>query len=357
MAEQLATTNAFRSGLQKYQETYLKSIVENLRGAKIELNGYQRQCVLMAIQKMNDLVNECAWKDNSPVKTINDVDQSSITSCLQQVALMELNVSAYPSEGFISLRGKQMIFSPQGDGWRTLTEKYGRNVKNISEPWVIREDDEFHMPKYLGRQVTPPEWSPAFPPHGKAILVVYSIEKDNGELEWVFSTREDVKSNLLAHINNNLLKDKENGKKIYESILAKSQNMTLDDMLTDKSIILDGKISPSWRGASKEAMIIRKMKNNALKPYPKDYGDTLIAEVVAQASLHEDDIPTIDVSQNNVDETINKKVENEMASLPSPKTTDINEFTMEKEKEKAPVAKKADQKQKEVVDDYEGLPF
>ena len=348
MAEQLQPAPVFKSGLQKVQDTYVASIASSLKSSGIEMTNYQKQCVILAIQKMQDTINA-----NKNIHKFEELDQSSISQTLTQVALMEINLSSYPVEGYLSIKGDKMTINPQGEGWRTLTEKFGRGVKSISEPWLVREGDDFKMPTFKGNGGNPPEWTPSFPPKGKVVLVVYGVEKNDGKWEWLFAHRCDVKNNLLALIQNNLTKGMEKDLNTYNQLMKECENKTLDEILDDASICIRGKVPPAWRSpSSRELMIIRKMKNNAIKNYPKDFKTTIIADAVADLSKNEDEGNIIDVSQNKADEETPKRIDKEVASIASPKVADFeqpkatnNEF-----------AQKA-KKQEEPKQDDEELPF
>ena len=71
MAEQLQTTISYKSGLQKVQETYVASIASSLKNSGIEMSNYQKQCVILAIQKMQDTINA-----NKNIHDFKQLDQS-----------------------------------------------------------------------------------------------------------------------------------------------------------------------------------------------------------------------------------------------------------------------------------------
>jgi len=350
MAEQLTQAPVFKSGLQKVQDTYVASIASSLKNSGIEMSNYQKQCVILAIQKMQDTINA-----NKNIHKFEELDQSSISQTLTQVALMEINLASYPSEGYLAIKGDKMTIAPQGEGWRTLTEKFGRNVKSISEPWLVREGDDFKMPTFKGNGGNPPEWTPAFPPHGKVVLVVYGIEKNDGSWQWLFSSRDDVKNNLLAHIQNNLTKGMDKDLNTYNQLMKECENKTLDEILDDTSICTRGKVSPAWRSpSSRELMIVRKMKNNVLKNYPKDYKTTIIADAVNDIARNEDEGTIIDVSQNKADEETPKRIDKEVASIASPKVAD---FEQPKATNNEFVQKAQPKQQPTPADDDGDLPF
>ena len=147
---------------------------------------------------------------------------------------------------------------------------------------VLKEGDEFTYPKHRGVEVTPPEWEEKGLSQ-KVIRVVYPVEMDGGKIEYMIAEREGVKGNLLAHVRNNLLNETfgicENKRKATDKqkaeIKAKKDEIisallgckTLEEMLTCE--VARPYMSAAWRETS-EAMIIRKMRNNAIKKHPKD---------------------------------------------------------------------------------------
>ena len=130
----------------------------------------------------------------------------------------------------------------------------------------------------------------------KTIRVVYPIKLTDGTVDYLMAEREPVRTNLIAHIRNNMLnetfgfvtgtkKDKY-GKTVdrtrydatseeKEKIKAKKAEImdavracdTLDDILKCAAAI--PYISAAWLDTP-ESMIVRKMRNNAIKKYPKN---------------------------------------------------------------------------------------
>ena len=106
-------------------------------------------------------------------------------------------------------------------------------------------------------------------------------------MEFYISERADVIKNLIAHINNNLMNEtfgivekrykatadqlsRIDAKK--KELIAKASSMDLDSALDCPD--LAPYISPAWTEPhSREAMIERKMRNNAIKKIPKDFGN------------------------------------------------------------------------------------
>lgn len=311
-----AVTTAFRSGVQKATDTYSTSVISSLNGLGIQATPNQVQCIALGIQKMSEAL--ASSKDGKDWK---DLDQSSVTDCLTQIALLEVNLASYPAEGYVAIKGNKMTFAPQGEGYRTLVEKFGRNVDRVYEPWLVKEGDDFKYPHFKGIEIEPPEWTPKG--YGKCIRVVYPIKMTDGTIQYLISEREQVKSNLLAHVANNL---RYNGNRdLYEALLKKAETKSLDELLHDPSFLKDGNVSPAWKEPNCESMVIRKMKNNVLKNFPKDTSSVVVANAIKEAESNDDEseptpMATIDISTpKQVEDSIRK----DLASDSSKKVADF----------------------------------
>lgn len=311
-----AVTTAFRSGVQKATDTYSTSVISSLNGLGIQATPNQVQCIALGIQKMSEVL--ASSKDGKDWK---DLDQSSVTDCLTQIALLEVNLASYPAEGYVAIKGNKMTFAPQGEGYRTLVEKFGRNVDRVYEPWLVKEGDDFKYPHFKGIEIEPPEWTPKG--YGKCVRVVYPIKMTDGTIQYLISEREQVKSNLLAHVANNL---RYNGSRdLYETLLKKAETKSLDELLHDSSFLKDGNVSPAWKEPNCESMVIRKMKNNVLKNFPKDTSSVVVANAIKEAESNDDEseptpMATIDISTpKQVEDSIRK----DLASDSSKKVADF----------------------------------
>lgn len=286
MAENKANANAnvpakrVNTALGSVQDFYLGAVSTSLKDQSLALDAEQKACLLSTVAKMYDLCNE----KNINIKSIN---QTSIVSILQQVSLLRLNMNAIPRECYMIIRGggkskypPKFEFGIEGDGNDKLVRHYGVGVKNLHRPWIIREGDEFSLASFNGLEITPPTWKPkGF--SGKPLMVVYPLEYEDGSIEYQTADRDSVAINLAAHIINNTkmsydIKDDEK-LRIKKALEGK----TLDEILADQSLMQYA--SPAWNDPhSREQMVIRKMRNNALKPIPKDFGSAYIADAYEQ---------------------------------------------------------------------------
>ena len=240
---------------------------------------------------------------------LQKIDPTLLRLQVQNVGFTELNYASIPSEIYFDLRkttksdGSEVYsiaIKPQGAGNEKLVRKYGVGLKKgsgLHNAILIREGDEFIMPQFNGKEMTPPIYKPQLKnANNKIIAVVYPAEKEDGSVEYLFATRDSVKANIIAQIRQNTLYafkqeykgtngktyervDKDARDKFYDELNKKAEGMTLDEMLADEEILKY--VNPTYTsGGSKEQMILRKMKNNALKNYPKEYDNTYITNAV-----------------------------------------------------------------------------
>lgn len=263
-----------KSALAKQTEHYTTMIVSTFSQINLQCTDYQKICVANMIARMNELLT-------SKGLNFNSIDQSNITAILSQVAMLQLNITAVPSECYIQLRNflvdkewkKRFEFGIEGNGNDAILRRYGVEVESVRSPWIVREGDDFTYPSYSGLEVVPPTWGPKSYTN-KVIRVVYPVIKKDNSVEWLISERADVAKNLRAHIANNLLGN--DYKEIRPKIITKISDMSLEAMLEDTE--LRPFISPAWySGASREDMILRKLKNNATKKYPKNFENSFAA--------------------------------------------------------------------------------
>ena len=325
----MAEQKQFSVQLTKVTETYFPMIQRQLENHSIDMDEYAKRCVIAAIGSMNAVLDSKGINWGDP-----QLDKSNITQTLMSIALLKLNAAANPREVFFNLRNTKLTY--KGDGGKTVTEwkkqiemgiegdgndallaNFGRGVREVRQIWYVRENDEFHYPEFNGLEMTPPRWKPKGT--GSVVRVVYPIIKDDGAVEFHISEREDVLKNLIAHINNNLMnetfgicedrykasqdqKDKIKAKK--DEIINKVKELglaALDEPALQKYI------SPAWTDAhSRESMIIRKMRNNAIKKIPKDFGHGLI-----------------ETTYNQVTDETAKEVRHEIAERANRETIDI----------------------------------
>jgi len=275
----------FKSGLVKTQETFINMLTKAGQEMAMQYDTYQISCARNMLSKMVELL----WKENLNIANINS---NNITDILQTVAMMRLNPSASPREVYVILRSVkiganwQKVFEMgvEGDGNDKLLREYGVDIKKVHNCWIVREGDDFTYPSFSGLTINSPTWSPKGYT-GKILRIVYPVEMLDGSVEFHIAERESVTINLQAHISNNLMKNKEVGDKKKQEILDRIAKKTLEEIFADKEVM--DIASPAWRSAhSSEAMILRKMRNNAIKKIPKDFKNSFVEK--AYESTFED---------------------------------------------------------------------
>ena len=309
--------STYKTQLARVNDTYLPMITDQLENNNIKFSEYAKSCVVNAISAINTTLDTAgiSWNDKQ-------LDTNGMTQILLSVAALQLNATANPRECYFQIRNvsvkdadgndawkKKVEMGIEGDGFDALVSRFGRNVKRVYPHWLVREDDEFKYPRFVGLELTPPEWNPKGT--GKVVRVVYPIQSTDGTVDYYISERADVKKNLIAHISNNMMnetfgcvtgqkKDKY-GKMVdrtrYDAtpeekaniaakkkeLLSKAKELDLDTLLDSDDF--DKYISPAWKEEqSRESMIVRKMRNNVVKKIPKDFSSSLQAEIYNENS-------------------------------------------------------------------------
>lgn len=303
-----------------------------------DFTNYGRTC---AINCIASLVMFCKSKGIE----LTDIDPTMLRLQVQNIGFTELNFASIPSEAYIDLRKagykwvdtidketgeakkeQKTIYSiaikPQGAGNEKLVRKYGvglRKDDGLKNAILIREGNEFIMPYFDGEQMTKPVYKPKLEnENNKVIAVMYPAVKKDGSIEYLIGTREGIKPNLIAQIRQNALyaftKEEEyEGKnhktykrkvvdevardEFYKKVEDKASKMSVDEMLADEELL--EYINPTYTsGGSKEQMIMRKMKNNALKNYPKEYDNSYISNAVKD--MFEENDRSLDKKNKNI---------------------------------------------------------
>lgn len=290
MTTEIAKTEGFKTKLAKVNDTYLPMITDQLQGNGVNMSDYQKQCVMNALAEINNTLEKANM-------TISNVDQQTLTQILLQVASLQLNATATPREVYFMTRKKKagnewitlLELGIEGDGNDAILSRFGRGVKQVHKFWEVRENDGFTYPKMKGLETTPPEWEPTG--KGKVVRIVYPVSKTDDSVEYLIAERDDVVRNLSAHISNNLMTETfgiakskydatpEQKKQIDEKkkeVKGLMKDKSLEDLLTTDG--LSKYISPAWKEPqSRESMIVRKMRNNLTKKYPKNFENAYVA--------------------------------------------------------------------------------
>lgn len=260
------------------QNFYMQELNKTISEYSMKLDEEQINCAQSMLATMMSLCQKEAIK-------LSEIDQSNIMMLLKQCVMLRLNFSSVPSECYMIIRNqkdkkdnwiKVFEFGVQGDGNDKIVRTYGVGVKKIYPYWIVREGDEFTYPVFKGLAMEPPTWC-SKGGCGKYIRVVYPIEYEDNMVQYHIAERADVAVNLKAHILNNIKMKKDMDYAKKQKIQDKIKDMTLDQMFEDKELL--DIMSPAWRDPhSREAMILRKMRNNALKPIPREFKNVYAAE-------------------------------------------------------------------------------
>ncbi|MNW38924.1 hypothetical protein D3C74_160040 [compost metagenome] len=295
----------YSTGLTKVNDTFLPMIENQLVSNGINMDQYSKQCVMNALSSIN-----AALEAKGITFSSQDLDKNNVTTILLNVAALKLNAAASPREVYFQVRNvkvkvegkdvwkKQIEMGIEGDGNDAILSRFGRNVAQVRPYWLVKDGDEFEYPTFNGLEMTPPKWTPKG--KGDVVRVVYPIIFTDDSIQYFISEREDVSKNLVAHIQNNMMNETfgilptgktrydanpEQSKKIAEKkaeYLKKASSLGLG-ALDDSE--LQQWISPAWSEFhSREAMIIRKMRNNAVKKIPKEFSNAFVELIHDRAS-------------------------------------------------------------------------
>lgn len=330
------------TGLGKAQEYYMAEIGTIATNNRVQLDAEQMACGNNMIAAMFNLASRDGLQ-------LNSFDRNEIIQILQKATMLRLNVAAEPHECYLITRNqkvgnnwvKKFEFGIEGDGNDKLLRKYGVDVAKTHKFWIVREHDEFTPPSFNGLEITPPTWKPKdF--YSKVVRVVYPIEKTDGTIEWNIAEREEVRINLLAHINQNVMKNKDYTDAAKAKLIERIANMTLDELFADQECLKI--MSPAWAAPhSRESMILRKMRNNATRRYPKEFSSAFqeltyaetIYDTPRDARIDAEQALEAEVEQHSNTEQIERPVQFDEATGEV-----INEPTEEPKKETRTTAKK-----------------
>ena len=302
--ETVPAKKEFGTQLTKVNDTFMPLILSQMQKNSIEMSPYAKTCVLHAISAINSALDKAGISWNSA-----ELDKSTVSDILIKVACFQLNAAASPREVYFQTRNvkgadgswkKQIEMGIEGDGNDALLARFGRDVVEVGQFWKVREKDDFTYPTFNGLDMDPPKWTPKG--GGKIVRIVYPIIKGSKDgkrrVEFYISEREDVIKNLIAHINSNMMNETfgfaeskrkaTNDQKIKiearkRELLKRANDLGLDAALDDSE--LQPWISPAWTELhSRESMIERKMRNNAIKKIPKDFGNGALETMFEEAT-------------------------------------------------------------------------
>ena len=282
--KEVAEKKEFSTALSEWTNSITGLVIRDFDQCGVEFDEYSKKCAMSAMGSIYQLVQ------NTDKTTMSDLNTSNLREIVEQCASLKLNANAVPREVYFQLRSKQINgewkkvveMGIEGDGNDALLRQFGNEVAKVYPVWIVKEGDEFTYPKRVGIEITPPSWEQKGLSE-KVSKVVYPVKLTDGTMEYLIADRESVKTNLIAHIRNNMMNEtfgickdrykataeqKQQIKSKKEEILsAVRERETLDDML--KCSVAQPYISAAWLDTP-EQMITRKLRNNAIKKFPKD---------------------------------------------------------------------------------------
>lgn len=282
--KEVAQKQEFTTALSNWTNTITGLVTRDFEQCGVEFDEYSKRCAMSAMSSIFQLVQ------NTDKAEMSDLSTSNLREIVEQCASLKLNANAVPREVYFQLRSKQVNgewkkfveMGIEGDGNDALLRQFGNDVAKVHPCWIVKEGDEFTRPKRVGMEITPPSWDQKGLSE-KVVAVVYPVQLTNGSIEYLIAERESVKTNLIAHIRNNMMNEtfgvckdrykatpeqKQKIKEMKNQILSDVRSCeTLDDMLKCPSA--QPYISAAWLDTP-EQMITRKLRNNAIKKFPKD---------------------------------------------------------------------------------------
>lgn len=282
--KEVAQKQEFTTALSNWTNTITGLVTRDFEQCGVEFDEYSKRCAMSAMSSIFQLVQ------NTDKAEMRDLNTSNLREIVEQCASLKLNANAVPREVYFQLRSKQINgkwekvveMGIEGDGNDALLRQFGNEVAKVHPCWIVKEGDEFIRPKRVGMEITPPSWEQKGLSE-KVVAVVYPVQLTNGSIEYLIAERESVKTNLIAHIRNNMMNEtfgickdrykatpeqKQKIKEMKNQILNDVRACeTLDDMLKCPSA--QPYISAAWLDTP-EQMITRKLRNNAIKKFPKD---------------------------------------------------------------------------------------
>jgi hypothetical protein len=316
MAEknEVAQKQEFTTGLSQWTNTITGLVSRDFEQNGVKYDEYSKQCAMNAMGAIFQLVQ------NDDKADMGNLNTSNLREVVAQCASLKLNASAMPREVYFQLRNKQIggqwckvvEMGIEGDGNDSLLRQFGNNIDTVYPVWLVKEGDDFTYPRRRGIEIEPAEWTPKGL-SDKTVRVVYPVKLKDGTIDYLIAEREPVRTNLIAHIRNNLLnetfgicenrykatpKQKEQIRARKEEVLSAIRECeTLEDILRCEAA--KPYISAAWLDTP-EAMIVRKMRNNAIKKFPKNLNS------MASSSLLQLD-ETYKVAQEEIKENENSQ--------------------------------------------------
>lgn len=284
MANEVTTTEGKKSALalaaSKIADGYLKEVSTLNASVGVPMSDEAKRCATNAVLYL------CAELGAEEVRKI---PAHQTIQVLQFVSINCLDVNSgqvFLDKRFNKREGRYDVrATPMGNAYEIMVRRFGVDVKTVHQAKIVHEGDEFTLPQFDGLKTTNIVYKPTLKGlDSKAIAVYYVIEKTDGTLDYAIATRDGVAKNLMAQILNATLREESVNR---GELMKKLEGKSLDELLADPD--LQRFISPAYRSpASRESMIITKMKKNALLHYTRDLGSKAFATEAVSKAVNED---------------------------------------------------------------------
>lgn len=261
-------TNAKPKSLMAAQTQYVESIGKGLTNILGNMDKYQALCGYNILNAINNALASKGLNHTSPT-----VDKESINNAIKYAVVYSLNTDN--NEVFVITRNTKVNNTyvtkieckPMYKGYLSLLRRYGNKVKKVYPEWIVREGDDFTYATYKGVELVPPTWTPKVST-GKVVRVVVPVEYDDGYIDYRIAERESIATNIKAQISQSLM-----GNPNKEQVLEKIKDYTLEQLMTDADTVKY--VNETYKGISKEEMVITKLVLNATKRIGLDYSKAL----------------------------------------------------------------------------------
>lgn len=302
----------YSTNLSNWTNTFADLVQRDFAECGVAYSDYAKECGMNAMVGIYNLIKDSGSDPKS-------VDTDSIRSAVGQCASLKLNASAYPSECYFQIRKKkvgnswvqQVEMNLQGSGNDALLRQFGAGVEEVYPVWIVKQGDEFTYPKYKGIETTAPEWNPKGL-SDKIDKIVYPVQV-RGKIQYLIAERESAKVNLFAHVRNNLMNETFGiAESRYKATQAQKKEIneqkqviydalhrceTVDDMLACPEA--RPYISAAWL-ESTESMIERKLRNNAIRKFPKNYDALAKRSYIQTDEVYRATQEEIEENQNSI---------------------------------------------------------
>ena len=282
----MADEQKMTTALSAWTNSVTELVVSDFNHNGVAFDSYSKECAMNAMSSIYQIVK-------SSGAAMKDVDTSNLREIVGQCASLKLNANGFPRECYFQIRKKKVgdqwtqvvELGLEGAGQESLLRNFGINVKQVYDWWIVKEGDEFTYPKRKGLTLTDPEWEQKGLSQ-KTVRVVLPVKLNDDSVTYLIAERESVKVNLFAHVRNNLMNEtfgicesrfkatdaqKKQIDEKKEAIYAELRKCeTVDDMIKCEAAILY--MSGAWVDTF-ESMVIRKMQNNAVRKYPKNFNN------------------------------------------------------------------------------------